>query len=56
MLSKNNEAIEAAENGCLTGMKWLYLVNLSTTTKITEYPLDNGSPSIKSIEMSDHEC
>jgi hypothetical protein len=31
-------------------------VNLSTKTKITEYPLKLVKPSMKFIEMSDQEC
>jgi hypothetical protein len=33
-------------------MKWAYLKNLSTTTKIELNPLDFGKPFMKSIEMS----
>ena len=33
-------------------MRCAYLLNLSTTIKITSFPFDLGSPSIKSILMS----
>lgn len=45
-------ATEPAVYGCLSGMKCEYLVNLLTTTKMTEYPSDIGSPSMKSSETS----
>jgi hypothetical protein len=35
-------------NGCLRGIKWANLENLSTTTKIQLKCLDRGKPSIKS--------
>ena len=38
--------------GWLRAKKWLYLESRSTTTKITVFPPDLGSPSIKSIEIS----
>jgi len=33
-------------------MKWAYLLNLSTTTKMMFFPLELGKPSTKSILMS----
>jgi len=34
-------------------MKYAYLDNLSTTTRITEYLLDVGRPFMKSIDIGD---
>lgn len=45
-------ATVGAVNGCFRGMKWPYLVNLSTTTRIALLESDIGNPSMKSIEMS----
>jgi hypothetical protein len=36
--------------GWVRAIKWVYLLNLSTTTNITSFPSDLGSPSIKSIQ------
>lgn len=38
--------------GCFSPTKWAYLDIRSTTTKMDFTPLDMGSPSIKSIEIS----
>jgi hypothetical protein len=38
--------------GCLSGMKLLYLVYLSTTTNMIVYPLNFGNPPTKSRHTS----
>lgn len=53
-LAINALATTTAVNGCLKATKWAYLVYWSTITIITVYPLEDGNPSIKSIEMSVH--
>lgn len=45
-------AHEIAVKGCFRGIKWEYLDSLSTSTKMTENPLDRDKPSIKSIDRS----
>jgi hypothetical protein len=37
-------------------MKWPYLENLSTTTKMQFIILDGGKPSMNSIVIVCHEC
>jgi len=40
--------------GCASDLKWAYLLNLSTTKSMTLLPIDLGSPSMKSMDMSSH--
>jgi len=47
-------ATDLAEYGCLRGIKWPYLLSLSTTTKMESYPLDLGNLVIKSMLISSH--
>lgn len=44
-------ATPVAVKGCLRGMKWAYLLNLSTTMSRESNTPDFGSPSIKSIDI-----
>ena len=48
-VSRNTLATVAVVNGCLRGMKWANLENLSTTTRIVFADPDWGIPAIKSI-------
>lgn len=56
MSLKKAQATEAAMYGWPSGMKWLYLENMSTTVRMTLLPLNLGIPSMKSIDMSAQTC
>ena len=45
-----------AVKGCLSPIKWAYLLNLSTTTKMVSLPSDFGNPSMKSKDISYQTC
>ncbi|KAF0906562.1 hypothetical protein E2562_012016 [Oryza meyeriana var. granulata] len=47
-------ATDSAEYGCANGMKWQYLLNLSTTVRMTDLPRTRGSASTKSRAISVH--
>lgn len=49
---ENISATKFAMNGIDMGMKWLALLNLSTTTRIVDFPDDSGRWVIKSIVSS----
>lgn len=40
MSLKKAWATDSAEYGCAKGMKWQYLLNLSTTVSITDFAAD----------------
>jgi hypothetical protein len=44
-------ATDVAVYGCTRGMKWQYLLNQSTTERITVFPFTLGSASTKSRLM-----
>lgn len=50
----NATATDLAIYGWRKGIKWVYLLNLSTTTKIIVNTFNLGSPSIKYIVTSSH--
>ena len=50
--SRKTWATWIAVKGCARAIKWAYLLSLSTTTKMTSFPMDFGSPVIKSMLMS----
>lgn len=52
--SKNNWANPLAVIGWLRGKQCEYLLHLSVTTQIISFPLEFGSPVMKSIAMSLH--
>lgn len=56
MFSMKRSATFCAVYGWAKGGKCAYLVSLSTTTRITFFPLDFGRRSIKSRLISDHFC
>lgn len=51
-LPTNRAATVLAVKGCDRARKWLYLLNLSTTTRMVSKPLEEGRPTKKSREMS----
>ena len=52
MSVKKAYATDSAEYGCARGMKWQYLLNLSTTVSIIDLPRTLGSASMKLRAMS----
>ncbi|KAF0904666.1 hypothetical protein E2562_036035 [Oryza meyeriana var. granulata] len=52
MSAKKACATDSAVYGWLRAMKWQYLLNRSTTERITDLPLTRGSASTKSRPMS----
>ncbi|KAF0933291.1 hypothetical protein E2562_017077 [Oryza meyeriana var. granulata] len=54
MSLKKAWATDSAEYGCANGRKWQYLLNRSTTVRITDLPRTRGSASTKSSATSVH--
>jgi hypothetical protein len=52
MSVKKAYATDVAVYGCMRGMKWQYLLNRSTTERMTIFPFTLGSASMKSRPMS----
>lgn len=51
-LLKNTSAMEMAVKGLANGMKWLYIVSLSTAISLVSLPSDFGRASMKSMLIS----
>lgn len=54
LISRNTSATFWALEGCLSGIKWPCLENLSITTRMQLYWDDWGRPLIKSIDTVSH--